>query len=198
MSLKFVVSAFATLAFVAVLDAPPASAQNRSAADGSSAAPESKVAPRALKQFECGSLDENRILTEDEAQVTRSTTFAPLPGATVTIYGASNYCVKVLFTANTICRKSAAGDFCYVQALHQENYDTPEPMHPDGESAQAIDSEGSTPQSHTFKWITYVQGGYESQHTFSIEWRVRNSATVFRINDWTMDVQVYDPIGLTQ
>jgi hypothetical protein len=191
MSLKFIVSAFATLAFVAVLAAPPALAQSRSAPDGSSAAPASKGAPRIREEFQCSTLDQVRILTEDEVQVTRSTAFTTLTGVTVTISGAHNHCIKVLFTANTICRKSAAGDFCYVRALHQENGGTPEPMHPDGQSFQAIASEASAPQSHTFKWITFVEGPNE-QHTLSIQWRVKNSATVFRINDWTMDVEVTD------
>jgi hypothetical protein len=135
--------------------------------------------------FTCGSLEFSKIVTQRSESTTTSTTFVPLPNATVTIDSKSKLprCVKVVLTAETACSPTPSGDYCYVRALQNSRAMLP------GNNFQAIDSEHGTAQGHSFMWIREVMPG---QHTFSIEWRVRDEPTRFFIDDWTLEVQVLD------
>ncbi len=175
-----------TCGALVVLLASPALAQ-RAAPDGSPVTRE--VAPRSVSKLICGRQEYSIAVADSAASSTTSTAFVPLPNASVEInvYGEETRCVKVLFTAETACSPTPAGDYCYVRALDNGRYISP------GNKFQAIDSDHGTAQGHSFEWIHRVGPG---KHTFTIEWRVRETPTSFFIDDWTFDVQVFDgPFG---
>jgi hypothetical protein len=180
---QFIWPAFGAFAALVTLCNATALAERRIAPDGGSAA-QTRRAPEP-DTFTCGSIEFSKIVTQRSESTTTSTTFAPLSNATVTIDVKSKLprCVKVVLTAETACSPTPSGDYCYVRALQNSRVMSP------GNNFQAIDSEHGTAQGHSFAWISRVQSG---QHTFSIEWRVRDKPTVFFIDDWTLEVQVLD------
>jgi hypothetical protein len=60
-------------------------------------------------------------------------------------------------------------------------------MDPDGGGFQALDSEDATASAHAYEWIKRVGPGV---HNITIERRVGNANTVFRLDDYTSDLQV--------
>ena len=175
----------------ALIAAVLAAYANSPALAGPDGAPASqpKASTRALNSYFCGTLYFNKVVTQNAERQTASISFTNLNGAVITINVDGEtlqppLCVKVTFTAETACSPTPSGDYCYVRAL-----DNGVPMSPNGAGFQAIDSEHATAQGHGFEWISEIfQTG---QHTYRIQWRVRETPTTFFIDDWTFDVQVY-------
>ena len=165
-------------------------AQYRTAPDGGTVAPQFRAAPPAPKTLDCTYPIASRILTQNVPSTTGSTSFVPLPGATTSMYVGNSYgdyCIRIVFTAETGCSQTSAGDYCYVQALHNGV-----PLDPNGGGLQAIDSESGPAEGHAFQWATLIDSETEGQHTFSIRWRVRNAPTQFYVDDWTLSIEVLD------
>jgi hypothetical protein len=149
----------------------------------SPAAPISGVESQTLVITGCGSLINSLVRTQNAAVSTTSTGFVTLSATALTVPSGQTRCVKVLFTAETACRTSAASDFCYIRAT-----DNGIEMNPQGGGFQAMDSEDSTSSAHAYEWVRRVGAG---SHTISIQVRVGSAATRFFLDDWTFDVQTH-------
>jgi len=136
-------------------------------------------------QTNCGPSVNSIVKTQHIPMVTNAVGLFQMPGAITAIIvpEGTSRCVKVLFTAETACRESAAADFCRVQATIGGA-----PMMPFGQGYQIMDSESSSAQARAYEWIKRVGPG---NYNVAIQWGVLNNATTFRIDDWTFDVQVY-------
>lgn len=138
------------------------------------------TSPGARVGTTCGALVTNEVITENAVSTTRSTSFVGLPGASVSVSVPNTACIKVLFTAETACLRSAENDSCFIRAVVNGVE-----MHPQGGGTQVIDSESDTRRGHAFEWVLRVGEGV---YTIAVEQRVRSAATRFQIDDWTMDV----------
>lgn len=180
------------LSLLSLLLALPASAaaQGNVAPDGTPA----RLEPRGEKPTQtlsCASVFSTRIISQNAASTTTSTSFALLPGAAATFTIFQSACVRILFTAETGCSQTSAQDFCYVRAL-----DNGIPMDPAGAGRQAIDSENSSAKGHAFQWMSFVGiSKFSEEHEFTIEWKVGDRPTQFHIDDWTMTVQILSESG---
>ncbi len=174
---RVALSACGLLATAAVASASLAVAQSDTQPDRSTDA----AAAAGLVTTSCGAQLSSTVRTESVGTVTSPTTFADLAGATttVTVPAGTTRCIKVVFTAETVC----AIDACRVQAL-----DNGVAMNPQGGGKQAIDSEHAGASGHGFEWVRRVGPGL---HVIKIQQRVENAATQFAIDDWTFDVQTH-------
>jgi hypothetical protein len=166
------IRALAVLAAVSAFPVTAASAQE----DGASA--------KVLLTTTCGPAVRSIIRTEDAPSTTNAVAFVNVPGATggFTVAAGTSRCIKLLFTAETVCRPSAAADFCYVRALINGV-----PMLPDGANFQTFDSEDGTASAHAYEWVRRVRAG---NYTIVLQRRVGNAATFFTLDDWTFDLQL--------
>jgi len=140
--------------------------------------------PPNVQPYNCGPVEDNLIKTQNSPVETQSIPNIPVPGAQfqVTVAPMTQRCLKLLFTAESSCTGYPGDDFCYVRALVDGV-----PMDPDGGGFQALDSEDATASAHAYEWIKRVGPGV---HNITIERRVGNPNTVFRLDDYTSDLQV--------
>jgi hypothetical protein len=140
--------------------------------------------PPNVQPYNCGPVEDNLIKTQNSPVETQSIPNIPVPGAQfqVTVAPMTQRCLKLLFTAESSCTGYPGDDFCYVRALVDGV-----PMDPDGGGFQALDSEDATASAHAYEWIKRVGPGV---HNITIERRVGNANTVFRLDDYTSDLQV--------
>ena len=147
--------------------------------------PLASPASAVVQVFTCnGGLVNNEVRADNVLRTTSSTSFVPIPGTTTSLQIPNSSCVKVLFTAETTCVKSAASDICDIRAVVNGVE-----MHPQAGGTQIMDSESGGRQAHAYEWIARLG---ENPYTLRIEWKVRNAATRFEIDDWTMDIMRVD------
>jgi hypothetical protein len=142
--------------------------------------------PPNVVSYDCGAVVDNLVKTQNQP-VETSVPALPgvaVPGAQFQIAVPPNQqrCLKLLFTAESSCTGYAGDDFCYVRALVDG-----QPMDPDGQQFQALDSEDATASAHAYEWIGHVGPGV---HNITILRRVGNPNTVFRLDDYTSDLEV--------
>jgi hypothetical protein len=142
--------------------------------------------PGNPKVTTCGPSQTSTVRTQNAPTTTRATAWATLPGAStqVNVPMGQTRCVKVLFTGETACTPNAGvPDFCYIRALA----DGVE-MDPQGGGFQVLDSEDPGAGARAYEWVGRLGPG---NHVITIEWRVFNPATIYWLDDWTFDVEVY-------
>jgi len=150
------------------------------------------AAQAGLSVRTCGPAINSVVTTQNNLTTTSSASFVDLPGAvqniSVQLSAGTLGCVKVVFTAEAACLGSAAGgNICFIQALLDDV-----PMQPQGGGRQAFISQVSqdvTASAHAYEWVRRVG---EGNHVVRIQQRVGDTNTVFEIDDWTFDVQIYD------
>jgi hypothetical protein len=145
--------------------------------------------PPNVVAYNCGAVVDNLVKTQNQP-VETSVPAVPgvaIPGAQfqITVPPQQERCLKLLFTAESSCTGYAGDDFCYVRALVDG-----QPMDPDGQQFQALDSEDATASAHAYEWIKKVGPGV---HNITILRRVGNPNTVFRLDDYTSDLEVLLP-----
>jgi hypothetical protein len=162
------------------------------APDGSQRVTARAVRGETDKRFTCGPLEYSKVVTDTKDRTTGATSFGPLPNAAVniTIPSETERCVKVVFYAETACSPTASGDYCYVRAVDKQG-EKRTVLEPTGDNFNAFSSDDGTAESHAFEWIRVVGPG---EHTFRIEWRVRDTPTSFFLDEFTLDVQVYNAV----
>src|SRR3954469_17565482 len=140
--------------------------------------------PPNVHAYDCGAVVDNQVKTQNQPVLTSSMANVPIPGAQFQIVVPDNQqrCLKLLYTAESSCTGYPGDDFCYVRALVDGV-----PMDPDGGGFQALDSEDDTASGHAYEWIKRVGPGV---HNITIERRVGNPNTVFRLDDYTTGVEV--------
>jgi hypothetical protein len=106
-----------------------------------------------------------------------NTTFLALPGAALTFETFGSRCVKLHFTA-----KAAASASCFVRAVLNGIA-----MNPQGGGLQTLVSNDATFNAHAYEWVSRIG---EGTHTVVIQRRV--STGTCTIDDWTMDLEVWD------
>jgi hypothetical protein len=143
--------------------------------------------PPNVVAYDCGAVVDNPVKTQNQPVHTSSTANVPIPGAQFQIAVPDNQqrCLKLLYTAESSCTGYAGDDYCYVRALVDG-----QPMDPDGQQFQALDSEDATASAHAYEWIAHVGEGV---HTITIQRRVGNANTDFRLDDYTSDLEVLLP-----
>ena len=143
--------------------------------------------PPNVVSYDCGAVVDNLVKTQNQPVFTSSTANVAIPGAQfqITVPPNEQRCLKLLYTAESSCTGYPGDDFCYVRAL-VDNV----PMDPDGQNFQALDSEDATASAHAYEWIKHVGPG---QHTITIQRRVGNANTDFRLDDYTSDLEVLQP-----
>ena len=139
--------------------------------------------------YDCGAVVDNLVKTQNQP-VETSVPAMPgvaIPGAQfqITVPPDQQRCLKLLFTAESSCTGYAGDDYCYVRALVDG-----QPMDPDGQQFQALDSEDATASAHAYEWIKHVGPGV---HNITILRRTGNANTVFRLDDYTSDLEVLLP-----
>ena len=150
------------------------------------------AAQAGLSVRTCGPAINSVVTTQNNLTTTSSASFVDLPGAvqniSVQLSAGTLGCVKVVFTAEAACLGSAAGgNICFIQALLDDV-----PMQPQGGGRQAFISQVSqdvTASAHAYEWVRRVG---EGNHVVRIQQRVGDTNTVFEIDDWTFDIQIYD------
>ena len=145
--------------------------------------------PPNVVSYDCGAVVDNQVKTQNQP-VETSVPAIPgvaIPGAQfqITVPPEQQRCLKLLFTAESSCTGYAGDDFCYVRALVDGV-----PMDPDGQNFQALDSEDDTASAHAYEWIKRVGDG---PHLVTIERRVGNAMTDFRLDDYTSDLELLLP-----
>lgn len=139
-------------------------------------------AQRAIGSAVCTAVTLSVLKSDNVGASTSSVAFTTLPNATAAVQTNGPRCLKVVFTAETICRLSAAADFCYLRALVNGAAMNP------NDATRAIDSESSTARGHAYEWFLPVTAA--GTYTVAIQGRVGNSATRFTVDDWTLDLEV--------
>jgi hypothetical protein len=144
-------------------------------------------APPNVHTYDCGQVVDNLVKTQNSPVVTNSPNYIPVPGSQfqVNVPPEQQRCLKLLFTAESSCTGYPGDDYCYVRALVDGV-----PMDPDGANFQALDSEDATASAHAYEWIKHVGPG---MHNITIERRVGNPNTDFRLDDYTSDLEVLQP-----
>ena len=147
------------------------------------------AAQAGLSVRTCGPAINSVVTTQNNLTTTSSASFVDLPGAvqniSVQLSAGTLGCVKVVFTAEAACLGSAAGgNICFIQALLDDV-----PMQPQGGGRQAFISQDVTASAHAYEWVRRVG---EGNHVVRIQQRVGDTNTVFEIDDWTFDIQIYD------
>ena len=139
----------------------------------------------ALVGIQCGAPINSVIRLEPVASSTSSVGFVNLVNVNIAVPAGTFRCIKVVFTAETLCQGPAAvADNCIIRAL-----DNAIEMNPQGGGAQILLSEDSTPNAHAYEWVSRVGGG---NHNIQIQRRVTNAATIFTLDDWTFDVSIHN------
>jgi hypothetical protein len=143
--------------------------------------------PPNVVAYDCGGVVDNPVKTQNQPVFTSSTANVQIPGAQfqITVPPEQQRCLKLLFTAESSCTGYAGEDYCYVRALVDG-----QPMDPDGQQFQALDSEDATASAHAYEWIKHVGPGV---HNITILRRTGNANTVFRLDDYTSDLEVLLP-----
>jgi hypothetical protein len=168
-------------ALAAALSISAASGQEGWTREGEASA-NAAAAARANVSLVCRGVSLSVVESDNVAASTNSTTFATLPNATASVTVNGPRCLKVTFTAETRCGQSGASDRCDLRALVNGVR-----MHPQ-DDIRTIDSESRFPQGHAYEWFVAVaQAG---TYTVAIQGRVFSSATVFTVDDWTLDYEV--------
>ena len=134
-------------------------------------------APRIATTIDCDFPTLTAVRTQNTAVTFTNTAFLNLPGALLTFETFGSRCVKVHFTA-----KANATGACFVRAVLNGIV-----MHPQGQDLQTLVSADSTSNAHAYEWASNVGDG---THTFVIQHRV--SAGTCTIDDWTVDLEVWD------
>jgi hypothetical protein len=134
----------------------------------------------------CGAEIRSVVKTEDAATTTSSTTFVRLPGAAAqfSVPSGETRCVKVTFNAQAACRATSGSEVpevCQVRVL-----DNDVEMLPQG--ARTIKTSPAQ-AAHAFEWVSRVGAG---RHMIRLQRRATDEATEFRINGWTLDVQIHE------
>ena len=147
------------------------------------------AAQAGLSVRTCGPAINSVVTTQNNLTTTSSASFVDLPGAvqniSVQLSAGTLGCVKVVFTAEAACLGSAAGgNICFIQALLDDV-----PMQPQGGGRQAFISQDVTASAHAYEWVRRVG---EGNHVVRIQQRVGDANTVFEIDDWTFDIQIYE------
>jgi hypothetical protein len=140
--------------------------------------------PPNVVSYDCGQVVDNLVKTQNQPVFTSNPANTAIPGAQfqITVPPEQTRCLKLLFTAESSCTGYAGDDFCYVRALVDGV-----PMDPDGQNFQALDSEDATASAHAYEWIKHVGPGV---HNITILRRTGNANTVFRLDDYTSDLEV--------
>jgi hypothetical protein len=143
--------------------------------------------PPNVITYDCGAQIDDQVKTQNQPVRTSSLSNVPIPGAQFQVNVPPNEqrCIKLLFTAESSCDGYPGDDFCYVRALVDNN-----PMDPDGQGFQTLDSDHYTASAHAYEWIKHVGPGV---HTITIQRRVGNVNTDFRLDDYTSDLQTLEP-----
>jgi hypothetical protein len=142
---------------------------------------------RVLNITTCGTAISSQVRTENAPSVTSSVAFVLVPGATTVfaVPAGATRCVKVLFTAKAACRgPTAVTDFCFIRATLNGVE-----MLPQGAGFQTFISEDATENAHAYMWVRRLRAG---NYTLRIERRVGNAMTGFLLDDWTLDVSLYN------
>jgi hypothetical protein len=128
-----------------------------------------------------------RVVRETNAQITSSTSYVAVPGATATIAvpGDENGLILVRFSAESQCAGGAAGNWCSIRIL----LDGTE-MDPASGSDFAFDSVGSPQDFYESHSMDRSRAGVGSgSHTVTVEWAVTSASTVFRLDDWSLTIE---------
>ncbi len=143
--------------------------------------------PPNVQSYACGAQERDLVKTQNQAVHTSNPNYTPVPGAQFqfSVPAQQTRCIKLLHTAESSCTGYAGDDFCYVRALVDGV-----PMDPDGTNFQALDSEDATAGAHAYEWIKHVGPGV---HNVTVERRVGNPNTDFRLDDYTSDLQILLP-----
>ena len=132
---------------------------------------------------DCGTLIGSRVITNSSPVRTSSTTYVKLATTNITVPSGQTQCIKVLVTAETFCAGPGnIFDFCDIRVT----LNGVETMRPAGGNFKAMDSEDNSSSGHAYEWVRRVSAG---THTISLEIRVRDSRSVFEVDDLTFDVQ---------
>jgi hypothetical protein len=130
------------------------------------------------------------VVTETNAQITSSTSYVDLPGASVnvTVPAGKFQLVNVRFSAESYCfGTSLTGNWCSVRVLADGTE-----MLPDSNFDFAFDASGAADdfwEGHAME-RTLVLG--QGVHTITAQWGVTNSGVTFRLDDWTFAVTQYN------
>ena len=132
---------------------------------------------------ECGALISSRVLTNSSPVRTSSPSYVKIATTNVIVPAGQTRCIKVLVTAETFCAgPGQIFDFCDIR-LTLNGVET---MQPPGGNFKTMDSEDNTSSGHAYEWVRRVSAG---NYTLSVEIRVRDSRSVFEVDDLTFDVQ---------
>ena len=132
---------------------------------------------------DCGALISSRTITNNSPIRTSLQTYIKLATTTVTVPSGQSRCIKVLVTAKTFCAgPGQILDFCDIRVT----LNGVETMQPAGGNFKAMDSEDNTSSGHAYLWVRRIGPG---THSLSLEVRVRDSRSVFEVDDLTFDVQ---------
>ena len=138
--------------------------------------------PVAIK---CGEVINSTVLVEEVATATNSTSFSTIPGAsvTVTVPDGVKRCVKVLFTGETDCASSFTATNCQVRARVGTS-----DMRPTGSGSRDFGSAKDGSGARAYQWVSVVSG--PGKFVVTLQIAVSSSSATFRIDDWSMDVEV--------
>jgi hypothetical protein len=132
---------------------------------------------------DCGAMIKSRAITNSSPVRTSSTTYVKIATTSVTVPGGQTRCIKVLVTAETFCAGPGnVSDFCDIRVT----LNGIETMLPAGGNFKAMDSEDNTSSGHAYEWVRRVGGG---TYAVSLEVRVRDSRSIFEVDDMTFDIQ---------
>jgi hypothetical protein len=132
---------------------------------------------------DCGAMIRSRVITNSSPVRTSSTSYIKLATTSIVVPGGQTRCIKALVTAETFCAgPGGVLDFCDVKVT----LNGAETMRPAGGNFKALDSEHNTSSGHAYEWVKRVG---EGTYAISLEIRVRDSRTVFEVDDMTFDVQ---------
>lgn len=150
-------------------------------------APGAPASPALL--FGGGTLTKVNVVTETNAQVTNSTTFVNLPGATtvVTVPSGENALILARFSAESACSGGTGAQWCSVRILIggvEANpivgldfaFDSTD----NGRETSASWESHSVDRSRPVGSGTYV---------VQAQWAVTSAATSFRLDDWSLTVE---------
>ena len=129
---------------------------------------------------DCGAFISSRTVTNNSPIRTSLQTYIKLAK---TVPSGQSRCVKVLVTAKTFCAgPGQILDFCDIRVT----LNGVETMQPAGGNFKAMDSEDNTSSGHAYLWVRRIGPG---THSLSLVVRVRDSRSVFEVDDLTFDVQ---------
>jgi hypothetical protein len=133
----------------------------------------------------CGAVISSTVLTEDTPTATTSTSFVNISGASVniTVPAGTKRCVKVLFTGETDCTSSATARTCKIRARVGATE-----MNPTGSGNRDFGNAKDGSGARAYQWVRQVSG--PGTFTITVQTAVSSAGVTFRIDDWSMEVEV--------